>query len=657
MPPTQRPSQMEEHKHHAAADPDGSGAITTAAAPSTAPPPPSPSSTTKPLLATFLSLDIGGDHLVLPFLSTKDRLRLSECSQGLINYRNNLSCVKLIAHPSSNPPDRAALHQLLMGQQQRGCGLAYLFIAHRSLLDVLGLAIHGCFKALRTLDLTGRLWYQSPMWEEEDAVYLAGVLAGGGLEGLEELRLQRMFIGGPSVEMILQALTGGACPRLRQLGLTRTDDFLPDEGGVGHALVEALESGHLRHLQELSFNNYWGHHGVGEKSSGVFRALQRGACPSLARLSLSAWRLSSTESQALAMALGSGSCARLEYLDLGDNWTAGEQGWGAIFEALQAGCSPMLKVLNLSNGALGPVSAAALAHALLSGNCPRLQSLDLPRAFTERLAPLAFLQAIQQAQGRQVPITHLNLYSTHLDAEHGRMLGEAIGQGSFSRLEELKLGSNSSLGDEGVVPIMAGLEGGGCPHLRELLLDSTGMGPQGGHALSRALASGQMSRLERLELGPTQNFREPVLGRIGDEALARIAVAVGSCRRLRILVLSDQNMGREAGLTLLQTLREGPWTYLEEVVLFGNPCLGDELVGVDLGQLLEEGGFPRLRMVRVEYTGLSREGASRLQETMAKGRCPALEFVCTDYDSEEEEEEEGPAGEGGHSEGGVAKDD
>ena len=59
----------------------------------------------------------------------------------------------------------------------------------------------------------------------------------------------------------------------------------------------------------------------------------------------------------------------------------------------------------------------------------------------------------------------LNMSITYMDREHGRVLGEAIGGGALSGLEELCFSGNmsmfTSMGNGGVVPIMASLEGGG----------------------------------------------------------------------------------------------------------------------------------------------------------------------------------------------------
>ena len=56
-------------------------------------------------------------------------------------------------------------------------------------------------------------------------------------------------------------------------------------------------------------------------------------------------------------------------------------------------------------------------------------------------------------------LLHLSMNGTYMDQEHGRVLGEAIGGGALPKLEVLWVSENGSLGDGGVVPIMAGLEG------------------------------------------------------------------------------------------------------------------------------------------------------------------------------------------------------
>ena len=129
-----------------------------------------------------------------------------------------------------------------------------------------------------------------------------------------------------------------------------------------------------------------------------------------------------------------------------------------------------------------------------------------------------------------------------MDQEHGQLLGEIIGGGSLPKLEELDLGWNESLGG-GVVPIMAGLEGGGCRHLKGLDIAGVGMGPQGGHALARALASGNLSCLEDINLGPNEM--------VGDHAVAEVIKGLRECHQLRELHVGHTGMGVMAGQALV----------------------------------------------------------------------------------------------------------
>ena len=78
-------------------------------------PPPIASSS----LRDFLFRDIAsqGHRLLLPFLTTTDRLRSSECCNDLFNYRYHLSRVMIVPHPSpSSPGMEEALVCLLTGQ-------------------------------------------------------------------------------------------------------------------------------------------------------------------------------------------------------------------------------------------------------------------------------------------------------------------------------------------------------------------------------------------------------------------------------------------------------------------------------------------------------------------------------------------------------------
>lgn len=93
---------------------------------------------------------------LLPFLTTTDRLRLSECSKGLDKYRYNLSQVNIVWHPSASHATESGLVKLLCEQE---LGVEYLRVGgqvegHRTLTKVLDavLTMGGC-KGMKTLSL------------------------------------------------------------------------------------------------------------------------------------------------------------------------------------------------------------------------------------------------------------------------------------------------------------------------------------------------------------------------------------------------------------------------------------------------------------------------------------------------------------------------
>lgn len=130
-------------------------------------------------------------------------------------------------------------------------------------------------------------------------------------------------------------------------------------------------------------------------------------------------------------------------------------GFRAIFRSLELAACPGLRQLDLSSSHLGLQAAIALAKALTSSLGYSLQWLRLHQGFMDRSASLVFLQ---QIRGVPLPsLSDLDLGSTSLEGEHGRVLGECVGAGAFPVLGKLVLFSNYPLAEEGVVPIMAGL--------------------------------------------------------------------------------------------------------------------------------------------------------------------------------------------------------
>jgi hypothetical protein len=79
-------------------------------------------------------------RILLPYFSTLDLLRLSECSQGLLKYRSHITRVTIVPHPSPTAGMKRALVRLLAEQQT---GVHYLRIGDRTVVSVLDLVAWG----------------------------------------------------------------------------------------------------------------------------------------------------------------------------------------------------------------------------------------------------------------------------------------------------------------------------------------------------------------------------------------------------------------------------------------------------------------------------------------------------------------------------------
>jgi len=89
----------------------------------------------------------------IPFLTTHDLLRLSECSKALVPYRQHFSRIKLVRHPSPiTPALRSALSRLL-GEQQGD--IVVLCLCHPSVVEALSYG--GCVAALKRKGLSCHL--------------------------------------------------------------------------------------------------------------------------------------------------------------------------------------------------------------------------------------------------------------------------------------------------------------------------------------------------------------------------------------------------------------------------------------------------------------------------------------------------------------------
>jgi len=170
------------------------------------------------------------------------------------------------------------------------------------------------------------------------------------------------------VTNVLERLaTQGCLDRLSTLDLGSIELLDEDIPAIRRVLTKGFMSG-LEGLKIrgrlLSFTAL----GVSE----LMRALGEGSCPNLRRLYLAGSRGPNGSSSAIAAALKSGHCSRLQELHLSSVTLRGGE---AIAHALHF--LPNLLVLALSDCALDSEGGIALASALESGACPLLEEFIL----------------------------------------------------------------------------------------------------------------------------------------------------------------------------------------------------------------------------------------------------------------------------------------
>jgi len=167
---------------------------------------------------------------LIPFLTTNDLLRLFECSKTLVPYRQHLSRIKLVSHPSRvTPASRRALSQLLAGQQR---DIEMFLRTSASMLSTLGYG--GCYGCSKVKSL--RIEVTNGGQEVGvDAVSLALGLLGGNFLRLEELTLS-YGVDCNGLKLVLWALQEGPCPGLRSSNLP----IYQKPGEVGDAIASCL---------------------------------------------------------------------------------------------------------------------------------------------------------------------------------------------------------------------------------------------------------------------------------------------------------------------------------------------------------------------------------------------------------------------------------
>jgi Ran GTPase-activating protein (RanGAP) involved in mRNA processing and transport len=392
----------------------------------------------------------------------------------------------------------------------------------------------------------------------------------------------------------------GALPRDTLSTLRRLDfrGHVCAGASTWSALVEALEGGALRGLEELRIEPAF----TLEGARGVASALAKGACPSLRVLDLSGrgspplserWGEVLKAQRALAMgvaeALALGACPQLEVLRL-DEKIITEENVGALGDALRA--CPQLRTLRLDTGCAA-AGAPRLLAALRDGACPGIQTL-------------AFRQSLL------------------MHAEAAEALARAMEAGFLGKLENLHLGATDDFredapGDAGAVPLVRAWQMGMCPRLRTLDFDGNGLTHVTCEALAQAMLHEGLPLLEVLDIRWNVG--------VGNEGVRALAEAWerGDCPGLRELNLSHTGITAKGCAILADCGGRGGLPRLETLDLSENK-IGDQGV-IGLTAAWRAGGAPDLRGLNMSEIEMTDEGFEALVKALQDGLLPSLEVL------------------------------
>ena len=547
-----------------------------------------------------------GQRIFIPFFTTEDLLRLSECSKDLQDYRYYLLRLKLVKpyHINQQHQERITdgVLRLLAGQRS---SLEYVLVEHggrghpldlpavrESVVGVGGWKV----KALELPNLG-----QS---SDEQCVSFLGMISG-----LEELSISHQ-----GMRFVMRALSQGCCRSLTVLYCRGNCVSGPHSKDTEswEAFASALNQGYCRRMKVLVVSpSDW----EGPEDSSDFvvvaAALQAGACPHLMKLDLSSAFLNPPGWLAVGQAIQSGHCQELKSLSVG--WAAlGATGLLPVIQALQdAQNGPELLEFELFRVLLTAEGATALSQLLSSGRCRSLERLSIKGVLRGGGHIAQILQGMGSGGCRE--LRSLDLLAGGMDEDGGRVLGEILRGGSCPKLVKLVLSGNMKLGDSGMSHVIGALEAGACPGLTRLDLAHVGMASNAANMLARMLSLGSQPLLEVLDL---MGNRHP-----GEAAIDCIISSVLVRSRLRCLYLVEVHIG-ESGLgDLLRALGNNAWPLLEDLHIDYRDWTGEFLTG--LSSALTQGQFSRLKGLAICCI-FNKNGLHRLARAFRAKKWPFL---------------------------------
>jgi len=229
---------------------------------------------------------------------------------------------------------------------------------------------------------------------------------------------------------------------------------------------------------------------------------------------------------------------------------------------------------------LQPVVAVALSSTCLGLRTPLQASLAVLKERHERAVALcrklgykscAELRGAARLQGVD-----------RLVADDMATLGMILQTNGLPCLRDLFLNS-SGLGDAGLQALFEGLGHGAAPSLRILGLSDNNFGPAGAEALAAALRRGAMPKLELVGISDNP---------IGNQGVAALAAPLRKMPALKTLSLRHCEIGDEGVASLVDNLGKDDFKTLKELWLNDNKITDAGVA--KLLAALDAGGLPKL---------------------------------------------------------------
>ena len=388
-------------------------------------------------------IEPGAAHLLLPFLTTQDCLRLSECSKGLLPYRHHLPHLQIKRQKTTRP----GLFRILKKQDD----LKTLAIEDPRVLRAFHHTKWMCCRKVNHL----RIFF--PHTPGQARAVRQG-LRGGYLRSVEHVELEsscithQYYVSPHIVRQVLKSLDPASVPNLRSLHFSYSYVF----SSISDYLAEALQKGPYPHLREISLSGTYLARYV--MPCPIITAIKKGMCPNLKKLVLTDCFLTTLNCEDLEGVLGP-----LEAFVFKNNIYVTSFGMVSILNGL--GSATGLRELDIASTCMTLENSVVLGIQMAS-SWPNLEVLKLHKAFCAFSGSFPVLDALGKAECCP-HLRELDVSSTQLCVEHARKLRDILAQ--RPQLRALNISYNPDLGREGVETVL-----GACGNVEELEINCVG---------------------------------------------------------------------------------------------------------------------------------------------------------------------------------------